>query len=200
MEKTKLTALLSSAVIFASLAVTGAAQASTWQLDNQQAELRFASVKNKTIAEIHRFTQLNGQISNGQLRVEIALSSLDTQIPIRNERMQQHLFNAAEFPMIQATGQLPMAEVQGLNVGQTLALNIPLNLTIRDRTKPVSAEVMVTRLTENQVSATTTAPIMVRANDFDLVDGIEKLRNIAGLSEIDYVVPVTFSVSFSQAN
>ena len=200
MGKTKLTALIGTAVMLTSLTFTGAAAASTWQLNNDQAELRFASVKNKTIAEIHRFTELNGQITDGQVQIAIALSSLDTQIPIRNERMQQHLFNAAEFPSIQAAGQLPMAEVQTLRIGQTLALNIPLSLTIRDITKSVSAEVMVTRLSANQLSAATTAPIMVRATDFDLVDGIEKLRNIAGLSEIDYVVPVTFSVSFSQTN
>ena len=44
----------------------------------------------------------------------------------------------------------------------------------------------------------TLAPIIVKADAFALVDGIESLREIAGLPSISRSVPVSFSLLFSQ--
>ncbi|MFV0275687.1 MAG: hypothetical protein ACK5HY_00645, partial [Parahaliea sp.] len=45
----------------------------------------------------------------------------------------------------------------------------------------------------------TTRPVVVNAGDFDLVKGIEALRQVAGLKTISTAVPVTFSLVFSEA-
>ena len=39
-------------------------------------------------------------------------------------------------------------------------------------------------------------PFFIRADAFDVVAGINKLKELASLSSIDYVVPVSFSVTF----
>jgi hypothetical protein len=41
-----------------------------------------------------------------------------------------------------------------------------------------------------------TKPLIVDATKFGLSDGIEKLREIAGLSSISHAVPVTFVMTF----
>lgn len=41
-------------------------------------------------------------------------------------------------------------------------------------------------------------PIIVNANEFDLVAGIDKLREIAGLSSISQAVPVSFVLTLTQ--
>ena len=41
--------------------------------------------------------------------------------------------------------------------------------------------------------------MLVRAADFGLVDGIETLRNLAGLSVISYAVPVNITLVYRSA-
>lgn len=174
------------------------AQSSDWVLQQDQSQLQFASVKNQTIAELHRFTELSGTIKGNQLTIDIAVASLDTQIPIRNERMQKHLFAMETYPTISATATLNMADYQGMSVGSTQTTTVNLAVTIASVSQTLPAHIQVSQLADGKLLATTTAPILVRASNFNLTDGIDTLKNIAGLNEIDYVVPVTFSVVFAQ--
>ena len=59
-----------------------------WQLDSDASNLSFISIKNGTIVETHTFSTLSGEVGNdGNAAVIIALSSVQTLIPIRDERM-----------------------------------------------------------------------------------------------------------------
>ena len=79
---------------FLSLVLTGVfGQISTpaqadWTLDPSQSELAFSSIKASRIAEIHTFNSIRGNIKDsGDATFQIDVSSLETMIPIRNERM-----------------------------------------------------------------------------------------------------------------
>ncbi|MBY6062876.1 YceI family protein [Pseudidiomarina sediminum] len=180
------------------LMASQAALADTWQLNSENAELYFASVKNDTVEETHRFTSITGTLEDGALSISIPLSSIDTTIPIRNERMLEHLFDASKHPAVTATATLPEALYDTSNAPSTQVATVPLALTIAGETITVEAAVQVTHLNETTLLATTRQPILVNAKAFDLVAGIDKLREIAGLNAIDYVVPVTFSVQFEK--
>ena len=68
-----------------------------WQVVPEGSHIGFASVKNDLIAENHSFTQVSGGVSSdGTATIIVALGSVETLIPIRNERMQQMLFNVSE--------------------------------------------------------------------------------------------------------
>lgn len=41
-------------------------------------------------------------------------------------------------------------------------------------------------------------PIIINANEFGLVAGVDKLRDIAGLSSISQAVPVSFVLTLTQ--
>ncbi len=74
------------------LLVSGAASAN-WQLLNDKSQLSFVSIKKNSIAEASHFTQLAGQLSDqGQFSVNVDLTSAETFIPIRNERLSKILF------------------------------------------------------------------------------------------------------------
>ena len=51
----------------------------------------------------------------------------------------------------------------------------------------------------NGVVASTSKPIIVTAASHGLVDGVEALREIAGLPSISRSVPVTFNVVFEES-
>ncbi|WP_417658172.1 YceI family protein [Pseudidiomarina sp.] len=189
--------IIVSSFISAGLLV-GVAHADTWQLDSDNSELNFVSVKNDHVAEVHRFTELQGEWQNNTVTIEIPVVSLDTQIPIRNERMLEHLFNSNEYPIVSATATIEDTVLLDMPVGETLPLSADMMVYIAGDSDTVSAHMQITRLSEDRFLATTTQPVIIDTQAFGLVSGIDKLREIAGLARIDYSVPVTFSVQFTR--
>lgn len=172
-----------------------------WQLDNGQSSLSFVSIKNGSILETHTFKTLSGRVdASGLATLTVNLDSVDTLIPIRNERMQKMLFNTAKFPEAVATIQLDPSIVQDLaNSESVQQVEIAGNLSIKGVSKRISARVAVSGAADGGVLLTTTHPIMIAANDWQLGPGIEALREVAGLSSITPVVPVTLILKFIPA-
>jgi polyisoprenoid-binding protein YceI len=169
-----------------------------WQLNSQESSLNFISTKNTHFSEVHSFDRLNGEISEkGDLSISIDLTSVNTLIEIRNTRMQEMLFNVAEFATAEFTASIPM-ETLNSDVGSSITLDINGTLSLHGAKVPVTASVKVMRLTANDVVASTTKPIVLNANQFGLEPGVAALQKIAGLSNISLAVPVTFAVHFTQ--
>lgn len=193
MKKLMVTASL-SALLSMGIAT---AHADTWRIDADSSVLNFVSVKNETVAETHRFTDLSGAVTDGKLEVSIPVASIDTQIPIRNERMLKHIFNSEEYSTITVTSDLDMPSVDAIPAGSTLPLTVDLDVFLAGTTGKVEANLQVTRLDADELLVTTTSPVLISANTFKFSDGVEQLRTIAGLNSIDLVVPVTFSVQLT---
>lgn len=184
----------------AALLLCSNAVADDWTLDSKRSTLHFVSVKNDTIAETHRFTELTGAINDGELKVTIPVASIDTAIPIRNERMLKHLFNAEEYTNVTATASIPTSIYDLETATGTLPVIVSIEVFIAGEAVEVNAALQVTKVSADHLVATTSRPILINANDFALVEGINKLQEIAGLQAIDQVIPVTFSVQFSRDN
>lgn len=176
---------------------SSSALATNWQLDNSQSALHFVSVKNDVVAETHRFKQLSGQWDGSKVEISIAVNSMDTQIPIRDERIWQYVLNAGQFAAINVTAPLASDKLN-LSVGQSSVHTVPLSVNIAGQTNELSAQVRITRLTDKSLQATTEAPVMLNTNSFNLTAGVAKLQELAGLKRIEPLVPVSFSVLFNQ--
>lgn len=173
------------------------ARADTWTIDANNSVLNFVSVKNETVAETHRFKELTGAVTDGKLEATIPVVSIDTQIPIRNERMLKHLFKSDKYANITVTSDLDMASIDAIPAGSTLPLVVNLEVFLAGSTGTVEANLQVTRLDADQLLVTTTSPVLINASAFKFSEGVEQLRTIAGLNSIDMVVPVTFSVQLA---
>lgn len=170
-----------------------------WQLDNSQSALRFVTVKNSLVAETHSFKSLSGTWSDdGVVNVNIDVKSLDTLVPIRNERMLEHLFQVTKFPQINASTRVDPNLVTKLAVGATVHHKAELKLTLLDLTQTVLVDLQLVKLADNKVLAYTQSPVLVNAASFKLDAGVAKLQEIAKLKAIELVVPTTFSVVFQQ--
>lgn len=167
-----------------------------WSLSGDASTLSFVTVKADHVAEVHTFDHLEGMISeDGEVTIEIALASVNTLIPIRNERMQEMLFDVGMFPTATISGAIELAELRGLRAGETRELSLDFSLDIRGVSNDYSAEVMATR-TRNGLIVNSLKPVVVNADAHDLSDGVESLREVAGLPSISRAVPVTFTVVF----
>lgn len=170
-----------------------------WTLVNEESALNYLSIKNLKVAELNTFKSLNGSINDsGTVSININLGSVETNIPIRNERMQTMFFEIGKFAEANISGSVNLDRTTKLAVGETYTDSIKLTLALKGHTKEVAGKAQITKLTDNRLLVTSIDPVIINAEDFGLTGGVEKLREIAKLSTINTVVPVTYSLVFKQ--
>ena len=178
------------------LLIVSATASAQWTLSNEASTLSFVTVKADHVAEVHTFDELSGAIGeDGSVSVEIALASVNTLVPIRNERMQSMLFETDFFPRATITSQINSDRLANMAPGSSEEMGLDFTLELHDQSQTYNATVLVSRQ-EAGLIATTLKPIVVNAESFDLVAGVEALREVAGLPSISRAVPVSFTVVF----
>lgn len=173
------------------LAVLALPAHANWYLDNESSRLSFVSTKNAETSEVHRFLNLHGKVDPqgfAELRVEV--DSVNTGIPLRDERLRRQLFDSKQFPEAKITAQLDMRPITALAPGAQFELRLPLKVQLHGQSQTYSAELLATRLDERRFQVVTLEPLVLHAEDFDLLPGLERLRKEAGLSAISFSVPV----------
>ncbi|SDJ50981.1 YceI family protein [Microbulbifer yueqingensis] len=183
------------AALAASLACLSQAAFAGWEVSAEQSEISFVSVKKTRVAETHKFNSVSGDVTDsGRATINIALASVETGIPIRNERLQSMLFHTERFPTATVSAQIDSDKLAGLQAGQSYSAEVPLKLSLAGSQHTESAKLRVTGLEGGRALVTTAEPIVIDAADYGLVQGIEKLREVAGLDAISPIVPVTFQL------
>ncbi len=181
-----------------SLSVFGNAALAQWSLDNADSTLSFVTIKADHVAEVHTFDTLSGSVSDsGQVQITIELASVNTLIPIRNERMQAMLFETGMFPRGTISASVDAAAISGLSVGASVAQSIEFSLDLHGQAKSYTADVDITRVADG-ITVSTVKPLIVMAADHGLVSGVEALREVAGLPSISQAVPVSFMLAFTR--
>ena len=174
------------------------AQAS-WQLDNDNSWLSFLFVKKQNVAETGLFTKLAGIVDDkGNAELSIDLASVNTAIEIRDERMQNFLFETVEHPKAVLTAQLDLDQISQLAVGTLMVQPIVVQLNLHGSTQKIESNVVVTRLAEDQILVVNQSILAVKAAEFGLLKGIEVLRQLAGLPSISPVASVSFVFTFKK--
>jgi len=185
-------------ILFSLYSLTGWAD---WRVDPEGSHIGFASVKNDLLAENHSFTEISGSVTaDGMASIEVKLSSVETLIPIRNERMQSMLFNIEKFPVAMVKSQVPVNELTSMAVGDSMTVKIDVVIDLHGTELKKNVPVKVTRAGDSGYDVTSLGPIIVHASQFALSEGVEALRKIAGLQSIDLMVPVTFDLRLVPAN
>lgn len=174
-----------SVVLIAGIAHAGSHN--DWVVLEDHSSIGFGSTKNGDITEAHSFSGVTGELKeSGKLTVSINLASVDTNIPIRDERMQRILFAAA--PTATYTAMVDPALVSQPPMGMR---TINGELSLNGKTLAVPLNVVFSTV-EQGVRASTSTTIDVA--EFGYAAGIDELRNIAGLQSISTEVPVTIEL------
>lgn len=188
--KTKQLTIL--AILFVALPSSAA-----WTLDNGASQISFVSVKAADAGEAHRFTQVSGMVSaDGNASVEIQLASVDTMIPVRDERMREMLFETDLFPTAMLSTKLDSAMLGSIPPGDSKDVTADITLNLHGQTVVLTADMQVARLGNHRLMVSSRKPVIVNAASVDLVDGIEALREVANLPSISKAVPVSFVLTF----
>ena len=186
------TAMTLMAALVTATAISPLAQAD-WSIA-EGSLVGFVSIKKNSIAENNHFSGVTGSLSDeGAIVASVDLSTVETQVPIRNQRMMQLLFEVANYPEAQVSGQLDSLDIAQLASGATVERQVPLTLSLHGSTATVSATLLAVKVAEG-VRVTTVEPIILNARDFGLEPGIAALQEIAGLDAISRAVPVTLDL------
>ena len=184
--------------VLALLAMSSTAFAD-WVLVKEESAITFTSTKKEKIVEVHSFMEFAGQVlQDGRAAVDINLTSAETNIDIRNDRLDTLLFQVSKFAGAKVKGTVNIDKVTKLMVGESFSETIDLSLYLHGINKEVEAKVEVTKLTADKVKVTSLSPVIISAGDYGLAEGVEALRKVANLSSINLSVPVNFDLVFEK--
>ena len=170
---------------------------SDWHLVNEESKLNFISIKASNIAEIHSFKKISGNVKeNGEAQLSINLASLETLIPIRNERMGNLLFETKIYPSAVFKLEVDLEKMLLIDNGKSYEVKYRGMLGFKNKQFPLLVKLKVTRLSNQSFSVSSLEPLLLNADRLGLSNGVEALRVVAGLPNISKSVPVTFSLMF----
>lgn len=168
-----------------------------WGLVETESHLSFVTIKKGEVAEVHSFEGLAGSVDkDGNAVVQIVLDSLQTNIDIRNTRMREHLFQTNLHPFATIKTNLNMSDLRQMEIGARTNMDIELDVNLHNISSLIEAELLVTRIGGDKVLVETSVPILVHADEFDLLEGVDILRELAKLPSITPIVPINFSLVF----
>ncbi len=187
-------------VCLLSACCTASSAFADWTLDPARSHLTFISIKANNVAELNTFGTMTGSVNaNGQALIRLPLDSVETLIPIRNERMRQFLFDTTNYQEAVLRAQFDPQVIDRLQVGEIAQVNAESSLLLHGLAQPLTLTLQVAKLTAETLLVASVKPVVVDAAKFGMSEGVEKLRELAGLSAISTAVPVTFVVTLVAA-
>jgi len=184
----------------AALALSMAASSTyaAWRVDSTQSTFSFVTAKAGApgtggIEEVQAFKQIGGTLGDdGKLQFAVDLASVETHIPLRNDRLKNLLFRVADYPQAVFTGSVDTHRFDALPVGASADVELGGQLTL-------TANLRVVKLEADSLLVGTRMPIVVNLKDYGLQDGVEALRNVMNLDVLASSAPVSFSVVLRSA-
>jgi len=168
-----------------------------WTLSTTDSYLNFATTKNTHNLEVHNFTAISGDINGaGVATLTIDLNTVNTGVALRDQRMRDLLFETATYPTATVTVAIPANLISSLAVGQLAATDISPSLNLHGVTGAITTKVSVQKLSASRILVQSLAPVLVKAGDYSLTNGVEALRAAVGIASISVAVPVDFALVF----
>jgi hypothetical protein len=172
--------------------VSSTALADAWRLNTEVSTVSIASTKNDSITERHQLNFNAGSVEHsGSVRLLIDLLSVETNIPIRNERMRKLLFN--QHPIAVIEGQLSKELLDAVLQGQAISQSVEVMLQANDDTQNLEVALRA-KLQGSRVKVVGSTELDVA--ELGYAGGVAQLKQLAGLASISTLVPVTFELAF----
>ncbi|WP_319544572.1 YceI family protein [Ruegeria conchae] len=188
--------LLFKTITIASAFVAGPALAADWTLNPSASHLAYGTVKIDDVGEVNSFTNISGHVSeDGKVEIDIDLSSVETNIDIRNERMIEHVFRKATTATL--TAEIDLDEVSKLDVGSSNTVEVDAKLSLAGTEVEFYTDMFILRVAEDTVMVSTNDMVFISTEDAGVSAGVDKLMELAQLPSITRTVPVTARLMFN---
>ena len=153
-----------------------------WTLDPTRSHLNFVSIKANNVAEINTFANISGHVSDsGQVVIRLPLDSVETLIPIRNERMRQFLFETSNYQEAVLRAQFDPQVIAGLAVGALAQVTAESSLLLHGQAQPLTLALQVAKLNAETLLVVSIKPVIVDAAIFGMTARSRKVARIGGI-------------------
>ncbi len=177
------------------LMVSGVSAKGNWKLDERNSHVSFFTIKKGGIGESHSFFDISGKISKNNASVSIQTDSVDSEVDIRDERIKKFIFDSDNKPTIDISSDVKNV-FDRLEKRSIITAEMPAKLTLNGVTTIVTLNVSVAKKAKNELIVTSIQPVIIKAEDYRLSEGVRKLSEIAGSITIATAVPVNFVLHF----
>ncbi|MBT5485047.1 MAG: YceI family protein [Gammaproteobacteria bacterium] len=172
-----------------------------WTLNQDDSALYYITSKAAAVSELNSFTELSGSINDaGNGTLAISLSSVDTAVDIRNERMRDIVFQVANYPIASISVQANGAMLAGMSAGETVQATFDAVIELHGIQQNMPVELAVNKQESGGLLVVLAKPLIINAASFGLAESVEQLREIAGLPSINNNVVVDFTLQFDAAD
>jgi len=168
-----------------------------WKLTSEESNINFVSIKKGAFAEAHTFTDYSGVVDHGKASITIKADSVDTRVPIRNERVREFLFETGAYPEISITSDVSTA-MEAATTGSTKMFDLPATLSLHGVEKEVTLNVSISQNSKGGIIVASTQPVIINASDYGMSAGVLKLAELVGGIPIATAVPVSFILTFKK--
>ena len=170
-----------------------------WALNAELSQVNFISSKKIHVVETHHFNQLAAYIySDNSAVLTITLDAVDSNIDIRDQRLREQFFDTLNFPSAVAMNSIDVSGLDQLAVGEREVQILSTSLLLHGVTQHIDAEMIIYKISNDQILVRTKNPILLDILDFDLENGLETLKQLASLSSISTAIPVDFILVFKR--
>ncbi len=190
--------LILSNTVFARLNFVTTTHAGEWVLNNKASTLNFITTQNTNKTEVQTFKKIQGKISGTKVTLSVDLSSVDTGTEILDERLQELFFNVVKFPAATVTIDIKKSDIYPMKPGQIKNLKFDATITLQGISQTIPVKLQIVELDKNRRLVFSSYPVIINLKNFNLLKGVNALREIANLKSINIAVPVTFSLLFTK--
>lgn len=189
---------ISTILVTTMLILSGTVNAN-WMV-NEESEVTYLSTKvfaksAGSVTELNTISGVSGEISaDGKASIVLDLTTLETNIGIRNERVQSYVFGIDTFSP-KATISAEIANID--NIENAAKMTIPAMFSIAGQAKDIELHVIVVK-GKDTINVVSYMPTVIKGGDYKMAEGFAKLAELAGLGFIPMDIPVSFNVSFSK--
>ncbi|CAC9547694.1 hypothetical protein [uncultured Gammaproteobacteria bacterium] len=166
-------------------------------VDSNNSVVNFSTIKKQYVVEPAVFEGVTGSISVlGKVEINIDLSSVNTNISIRDQRMKDLFFKVAKFPQATIKATIDMKKLKSIRYYKRM--EIPAILEFYGVSKKIKLDVLIAKVYKKKLLVTSMKPIIINANDYGVPakNLIALSKTVGGLSLSDKAA-VNFVLSFA---
>ena len=169
-----------------------------WTLDGAASSFYYVTSKAAAVSEVNSFGGLSGGIADdGTATLAIDLATVNTTIEVRDQRMRDIVFQVAEYPSADITVKIDAAALEAMAPGALNVGSYTATVHLHGLSAEYAADLQVIKLDADSILVNLAKPLLVGAVSFGLAEGVEELRNLAGLPSINPNIVVDFTLVYN---
>ncbi len=154
--------------------------------------ISFATIKKQYVIEPAMVENIQGKYSNGRFDLSIDFNNIETNIPVRNSRINQLFLKTNLYPLVKVSGQFN----QKLLVKPITQTTIKAKVEFYGQVKNFEIPVIIHKAGE-LMTVNSYKPVIVKASDFNIpADNLKNLSATVGGISISDSIPLNINLTF----